>query len=32
MEGYYQMMNLEDNSVFDADIPRFELIADWKLN
>ena len=32
MEGYYQIMNLENNSVFDADIPRFELIADWKLN
>lgn len=32
MEGYYGVLNLEDDSTFDADIPRFELIADWKLN
>jgi ApaG protein len=32
MEGYYGVLNLEDNGVFEVDIPRFELIADWKLN
>lgn len=32
MEGYYSLLNLEDHSLFEIDIPRFELIADWKLN
>jgi len=32
MEGYYGVLNLEDKKIFEVDIPRFELIADCKLN
>ena len=32
MEGFYQVINTEDNLPFEVSVPRFELIADWKLN
>lgn len=32
MEGYYEMVRQLDNSVFDVDIPRFNLIAGYRLN
>lgn len=32
MEGYYLMQNLDDGSYFEVWIPRFMLIASYKLN
>lgn len=32
MHGYYTMMRLDDRSLFQVDIPAFELIAPFKLN
>lgn len=32
MEGYYEMIRELDNSIFHVHIPRFQLIADYRLN
>ncbi|MGO1596559.1 MAG: Co2+/Mg2+ efflux protein ApaG [Sphingobacterium sp.] len=32
MEGYYEMIREFDNSIFHVHIPRFHLIADYRLN
>lgn len=32
MEGYYEMIKEIDGSIFHVDIPRFDLIASFKLN
>lgn len=32
MEGYYEMIRQMDNSTFDVEIPRFNLIASYRLN
>ncbi|PRD48730.1 Co2+/Mg2+ efflux protein ApaG [Sphingobacterium haloxyli] len=32
MEGYYEMIKEVDGSIFHVDIPRFNLIASFKLN
>ena len=32
MYGNYQMFNIEENKVFDVDIPKFQLIVPGKLN
>lgn len=32
MEGYYEMVKQADGSIFHVEIPRFDLIASFKLN
>lgn len=32
MQGYYTMLRLMDNQLFEVEIPRFNLIANYKLN
>lgn len=32
MEGYYTMLRETDNEIFEVEIPRFNLVADFKLN
>lgn len=32
MQGYYKMKNLISNEIFNAEIPKFELAANWILN
>lgn len=32
MEGYYMMSRLKDGSLFTVEIPRFNLVASYKLN
>ncbi len=32
MEGYYEMIREMDNSIFHVHIPRFNLIANYRLN
>jgi ApaG protein len=32
MKGHYQMLRLDNETLFDVDIPEFQLIAPYKLN